>query len=104
MVIVYYSSNSFVILTNKQLVSHMGFNFPITLTCMHMTTIVLFSSLIIDVLQAFEKQAVASEKQRRSIRWLAIQFAVSLVHGDGGRHYTILCVHSGLCVLWYTLQ
>ena len=82
MVIVYYSSNSFVILTNKQLVSHMGFNFPITLTCMHMTTIVLFSSLIIDVLQAFEKQAVASEKQRRSIRWLAIQFAVSLICGN----------------------
>ncbi|UPQ99038.1 sugar phosphate transporter [Chloropicon primus] len=86
-VVLYYWSNSFVIMTNKQLIGRMGFNFPIFLTSLHMATTVGFSYLMIDVLKVFQKQTVACARQRTNIRWLAIQFAVSLWCGNWSLEY-----------------
>jgi len=86
-VLLYYFSNSFVVLTNKQLISMMGFKFPIFLTCMHMTATVFLSYLMLDVWEVFQKQAVSSKKQRTNITLLAVMFAVSLLCGNWSLKY-----------------
>ena len=85
--LLYYFSNSFVVLTNKQLISMMGFKFPIFLTCMHMTATVFLSYLMLDVWEVFQKQAVSSKKQRTNITLLAVMFAVSLLCGNWSLKY-----------------
>jgi hypothetical protein len=77
----YYASNTFVVTTNKQLISLMDFRFPVLLTCLHMTTTLLLSYLFIDVLALFNKQGV-SKVQKQKIRFLALVFAVSLMCGN----------------------
>ena len=78
----YYFSNSFVIMTNKQLIAKMGFRFPMSLTCMHQATAMFFSFVVLDVLKVFKKQTIASKKQRRKILFLAGIFSISIVCGN----------------------
>ena len=86
-VVLYYFTNSFVVLTNKQLISLMNFHFPVFLTALHMASTVAFSHLMLDVLKVFPRQKAASPRQRNSIRLLALQFAVSLLCGNWSLKY-----------------
>jgi drug/metabolite transporter (DMT)-like permease len=82
LVLVYYFSNSFVILTNKQLIGKMDFHFPIMLTALHMITTCCFSFLVLDVLQLFKKQNLTKTRQKQNIMFLALIFCVSIVCGN----------------------
>ena len=82
LVLVYYFSNSFVILTNKQLISKMDFHFPIMLTALHMITACFFSFVVLDVLQLFKKQTLTKTSQKQKIMFLALIFCISIVCGN----------------------
>ena len=87
LIVAYYVANSFVVMTNKLLMSSMDFRFPMLLTALHMVSSVCLSYVFIDVFGFFEKQALASHTQRRKVGALALMFAGSVLCGNAALQF-----------------
>mmetsp|Transcript_9398 Transcript_9398/g.24133 ORF Transcript_9398/g.24133 Transcript_9398/m.24133 type:complete len:372 (+) Transcript_9398:96-1211(+) len=87
MILSYYFANTFVVTTNKELISVMGFRFPMLLTCLHMSSSIVFSYIMIDVAGVFKKQQMTSSKQRRKVFYLAAMFAGTVLCGNASLQF-----------------
>lgn len=87
LIVAWYSSNIWVLISNRILLSNYGFKYPIFLTMAHMMSCASLSWIAINVIRIAPKQRISTTRQLSKIAVLSVVFCISIVLGNMSLRY-----------------
>lgn len=87
LIVAWYSSNIWVLISNRILLSNYGFKYPIFLTMAHMLSCASLSWIAINVIRIAPKQRITNSRQLSKIAVLSVVFCISIVLGNMSLRY-----------------